>query len=122
VQFHEFIVSNLDLISFERLLPRFETMVKEYGIEPPVAFYLWRPILAEKIRQYDVDLSIQLKKQKLIKGLAASERSIDVPDDRTDSFPSTFGSEVQDTPLFAAMDSENPEAIRGDSPPLKLEE
>ena len=89
LQFHDFIVSNLDLPSFERLLPPFETIVKEYGIEPPVAFYLWRPILAEKIKRYDVDLSIQLQKKKLLQGLAANEKAGDAPEDSAEPSPTT---------------------------------
>jgi THO complex subunit 2 len=75
LQFHEFIVSNLDLRSFETLLPSFRTIVKEYGIDPSVAFYLWRPILAEKIRYYDVEVTIQEQKKKLLQGRAAGEKS-----------------------------------------------
>lgn len=63
--------------------------MKEYGIEPPVAFYLWRPILAEKIRQYDVDLSIQLQKKKLLQGLAANEKAGDTPEDSAEHSPTT---------------------------------
>jgi hypothetical protein len=77
------------LSSFEGLLPPFERIVKEYGIEPPVAFYLWRPILAEKIRQYDVDLSIQLQKKKLLQGLAANEKAGDTPEDSAEQSPTT---------------------------------
>jgi THO complex subunit 2 len=65
----------MDLMSFEALLPSFKTIVKDYGIDPSVAFYLWRPILAEKIRQYDVDLTIQEQKKKLLEGLASSDKS-----------------------------------------------
>ena len=89
LQFHDFIVSNLDLPSFERLLPPFESIVKEYGIEPPAAFYLWRPILAQKIRQYDVDLSIQLQKKKLLQGLAANEKTDDTSEDSFEPSPTT---------------------------------
>ena len=89
LQFHDFIVSNLDLSSFESLLPPFERIVKEYGIEPPVAFYLWRPILAEKIKQYDVDLSIQLQKKKLLQGLAANEKVDDTSEDSAEPSPTT---------------------------------
>lgn len=85
LQFHDFIVSNLDLPSFERLFPSFEKIVKDYGIEPPVAFYLWRPILAEKIRQYDVDLSIQMQKKKLLRGLAGAEKSGEAQTDTPNS-------------------------------------
>jgi THO complex subunit 2 len=85
LQFHDFIVSNLDLASFERLLPPFEGIVKDYGIEPPVAFYLWRPILSEKIKQHDVDLSIQLQKKKLLRDLAASEQSTEATDEKPKS-------------------------------------
>jgi hypothetical protein len=65
----------MELMSFEALLPSFKTIVKDFGIDPSVAFYLWRPILAEKIRQYDVDLTIQEQKKKLLKGLASSDKS-----------------------------------------------
>lgn len=85
LQFHDFIVSNLDLASFEKLLPPFEGIVKDYGIEPPVAFYLWRPILAEKIKQYDVDLSIQLQKKKLLRDLAASEQPTEATEEKPKS-------------------------------------
>jgi hypothetical protein len=46
-----------------------------YGIDPSVAFHLWRPILAQKIRQYDGDQAIQAQKQKLLKGLAVNDKS-----------------------------------------------
>lgn len=66
-------------------MPSFEGIVKDYGIEPPVAFYLWRPILAEKIKQYDVDLSIQLQKKKLLRDLAASEQSTEATEEKPKS-------------------------------------
>jgi hypothetical protein len=127
VQFHEFIVSNLDLMSFERLLPPFESMVKDYGVEPPAAFYLWRPILSEKIRQYDIDLSIQMQKQKLLKGLAASERSNDPHDDTANSSSSTEGNELQDVShdvlSSAAINSAGYSEANGEaSPAPKTEE
>jgi THO complex subunit 2 len=96
LQFHDFIVSNLDLSSFEKLFPPFEKIVKDYGIEPPVAFYLWRPILAEKIRQYDVDLSIQMQKRKLLRGLASTEKSGDAHPDTPNSSSSVGETGMQD--------------------------
>lgn len=68
-------MSNLDLVAFETLLPSFETLVELYGIDPSVAFYLWRPIMAQQIKQNDADQAIQMQKQKLLKGLAANENS-----------------------------------------------
>jgi hypothetical protein len=68
-------------VSFEKLLPPFEKIVTDYGVDPPAAFYLWRPILAEKIRQYDVDLPLELQRQKIIKGRANSEKSSDSRND-----------------------------------------
>jgi hypothetical protein len=70
VQFHDFIISNLDLLSFEKLLPRLSNMVNQYGIAPAAAFYIWRPILSEKIRRHEIDFSMQVQKQKLLKNLA----------------------------------------------------
>src|SRR5271170_2909637 len=87
IQFHEFIVSNLDSVSFERLLPPFEKIVTDYGVDPPAAFYLWRPILAEKIRQHDIDLTLELQKQKILKGLANSDKASDLRDETAN--PST---------------------------------
>jgi len=75
LQYHDFLVSNLDIVSFEKLLPSFEEIVKDYGIEPSVAFYLWRPVLAHKVRQYDIDLSIQLQKKKLLRNLSSNEKT-----------------------------------------------
>jgi THO complex subunit 2 len=75
LQYHDFLVSNLDIVSFEKLLPSFEEIVKDYGIEPSVAFYLWRPVLAHKVRQYDIDLSIQLQKKKLLQNLSSNEKT-----------------------------------------------
>src|SRR5271154_1023324 len=75
LQYHDFIVSNLDLVSFEELLPPFEAIVKDYGIEPSVAFYLWRPILAEKVRKHDVDLSIESQKKQLLQDLTGNEKA-----------------------------------------------
>lgn len=65
----------MDLMSFEALLPSFKTIVKDFGVDPSVGFYLWRPILAEKVRQYDVDLAIQEQKKKLLEGLASGDKS-----------------------------------------------
>ena len=74
-------MSNLDLVSFEKLLPSFVSIVKQFGIDPAVAFYIWRPILTEKIRQYDVDRTIELQKQKLLRDLASSDKTNDEPED-----------------------------------------
>ena len=62
-------------MAFEKLLPSLETLVQVYGIDPSVAFYLWRPIMAQQIKQYDADQAMQKQKQKLLKGLAANEKS-----------------------------------------------
>jgi THO complex subunit 2 len=110
LQFHDFIVSNLDLPSFEKLLPPFERIVKEYGIEPSVAFYLWRPILAEKIRQYDVDLSIQVQKKKLLQGLAANEKPGDNPEDPAESSP-TADEAMQDVSRTAPPSATTDDAV-----------
>jgi hypothetical protein len=45
-------------------------MVNQFGIAPAAAFYIWRPILSERMRRHEVDLSIQVQKQKLLKDLA----------------------------------------------------
>jgi len=74
-------------VSFERLLPPFVKIVNDYGVDPSAAFYLWRPILAEKIRQHDIDLSLELQKQKILKGLANSEKSIDSRDEIANPSP-----------------------------------
>jgi len=71
-------------------------MVEDYGIEAPVAFYLWRPILAEKVRQHDVDLSIQLRKRKLLEGLAANDKSGDAQFNGADSSTSALNTEMLD--------------------------
>jgi hypothetical protein len=70
LQYHEFITLNVDAASLEIMLPTFEIMVRDYGVEPSIAFYLWRPILSERIRQHDVDLTIEMQKKKLLQGLA----------------------------------------------------
>jgi hypothetical protein len=79
----------LDSVSFERLLPPFEMIVTDYGVDPSAAFYLWRPILAEKIKQHDIDLSLELQKQKIRKGLANSEKSNDSRNETADPSPPT---------------------------------
>jgi hypothetical protein len=71
-------VSNLDLVSFEKLLPSFVCIVKEFGIDPAVAFYIWRPILTQKIKQHDVDRTIEMQKKKLLRDLANSDKTNDV--------------------------------------------
>ena len=71
----------MDIVSFEKLLPPIEQIVEDFGIEPSVAFYLWRPVLGHKVRQYDVDLSIQIQKQKLLQNLSTNER----PDSSTET-------------------------------------
>ena len=64
----------MDPFAVETLLPSFSTLVKEYSIEPSVAFHLWRPILSERIRRYDAD-SVVDDGTKSIKGQAAGESS-----------------------------------------------
>lgn len=85
---------NMDAASLETLLPTFETMIRDYGVEPSVAFYLWRPILAERVKQYDVDLTIQMQKKKLLQGLAGSNSSAGMEDVRP-SLPLTVDPEAQ---------------------------
>lgn len=63
LQFHEFIVSNLDLSAFESLLPSFGQIVKDFGVEPSVAFHLWRPILAGKVKKHDIAPAIEVQKR-----------------------------------------------------------
>lgn len=89
IQFHEFIVANLDLVTFETLIPSFGTLVGLYGIDPSVGFYLWRPILAHKIRQYDADQAIQMQKKRLLKGLAANDKPGNSQDNEKKSSAST---------------------------------
>jgi hypothetical protein len=64
-------------------------IVTDYGVDPSAAFYLWRPILAEKIKQHDIDLSLELQKQKIRKGLANSEKSNDSRNETADPSPPT---------------------------------
>lgn len=109
LQYHDFVVSNLDILSFENLLPPIEEIVEDYGIEPSVAFYLWRPVLAHKVRQYDVDLSIQLQKRKLLQNLSANEK-VNEP---TDTVSSRSDSEVRN-----ASKEQSP---RPDDPNLSLQ-
>jgi hypothetical protein len=93
----------MELMSFETLLPSFRTIVKEYGIDPSVAFYLWRPILAEKIRRYDVEITIQEQKKKLLQGLAAGEKSANGQEEANSSSASTAANET--TEAAPAIDS-----------------
>ena len=126
LQFHDFMISNLDLPSFEKLLPPFESMVKDYGIEAPVAFYLWRPILAEKIRQYGVDLKIQLQKEKLLRGLAATEKSSDTPENTPHSSSASDGGmqEVSQVAPTSSTDNvvENTDEEKEKSMDIEIEE
>jgi THO complex subunit 2 len=103
IQFHEFIVANLDLVTFETLIPSFGTLVGIYGIDPSVGFYLWRPILAHKIRQYDADQAIQMQKKKLLKGLAANDKPGSSEDNEKKSSASTSVRGFED----AAVNKEN---------------
>lgn len=125
LQFHDFIISNLDLLSFESLLPSFEGIVKDYGIESSVAFYLWRPILAEKIKQYDVDLSIQLQKKRLLRGLAANEKSSEITENDPNSFSASdegMQDVSQDAPLLAIDNAVDHIEQNGNSPVTEPEE
>ena len=70
----------MDATSLETLLPRFETMIREYGVEPSVAFSLWRPILAERIRKHDVDHTIEMQKKILLQGLTGGNASGEMED------------------------------------------
>lgn len=72
----------MDPVAFERQLPSFGDFVKRFSIEPSVAFHLWRPILAEKIKRYDTDFAIQKQKQKLLDGLWANENSTEEPNNK----------------------------------------
>jgi hypothetical protein len=86
----------LDLLSFESLLPRFGTIVNDYGVEPSVAFYLWRPILADKIRNHDVDSSFQIKKKKLLQDKVEKEKRGDEQDEGATSPTSAADQDIQD--------------------------
>ena len=97
----------MDIVSFEKLLPPIEKIVEDFGIEPSVAFYLWRPVLGHKVRQYDVDLSIQIQKQKLLQNLSTNERS--------DSSTETPGSQSDASELRDASKGEA--LMRDDSEP-----
>ena len=90
----------MELMSFENLLPPFRTIVKEYGIDPSVAFYLWRPILAEKIRRYDVEITIQEQKKKLLQGLAAGEKSANEQEEANGSSASTANEITEAAPAI----------------------
>jgi len=113
-------------VSFERLLPPFDKIVIEYGVDPPTAFYLWRPILAEKIRQYDVDLSLEMQKQKILKGLANTEKS---SDSRVDTINQSLTTDTE-MQAISQESSSTTSALAGglgeaggvESTPLKTEE
>jgi hypothetical protein len=101
----------MELMSFETLLPSFRTIVKDYGIDPSVAFYLWRPILAEKIRYYDVEVTIREQKKKILQGLAAGEKSVNGQDDANSSPASTTANETADAaPATDSLDEGNENA------------
>jgi THO complex subunit 2 len=110
LQYHDFLVSNLDIVSFEKLLPSFEEIVEDYGIEPSVAFYLWRPVLAHKVRQYDIDLSIQLQKKKLLQNLSSNERTNEASENsspKSDSEVRKSSKEQSPTPEGPNMSLQN---------------
>jgi hypothetical protein len=106
-------VSNLDLASFEILLPSLETLVELYGIDPPVAFHLWRPILAHKTKQYEADEILQLQKQKLLKGLASSEKSANFQENEksSTSTPDHGIDEISSAPENEGSDPEESKQI-----------
>jgi len=101
-------------------MPSFVSIVKEFGIDPAVAFYTWRPILTEKIRQYDVDKTIELQKKKLLRDLANNDKTNDVPGDALLSTLPEAKSEIKEKmPNVTSDTSENSEglsqkSIRGD--------
>jgi|SRR5579871_3620377 len=91
----------MDPITFESLLPSFETFVKEFSIDPSVAFHLWRPILTEKIKRHNRDSTIEEQKKKLLKGLGKDneQSSTDV---ETENIP-----EIGVHPAEAALGTNN---------------
>jgi hypothetical protein len=92
-------------------------MVNDYGIDPATIFYIWRPILSEKIRQYDADLAAQVRKQKLLKDLG--DKSTENEDSVS---PAPSGnSEAQDGKTVESTTS-TPHKANGDPVPQKSEE
>jgi hypothetical protein len=85
----------MDAASLEKLLPTFEILIRDYGVEPAVAFYLWRPVLAERVRQYEVDFTIEMQKKKLLRGLAGNSPSSGQEDTKPPS-PSIVDNDMSD--------------------------
>ena len=98
-------MSNLDLVSFENLLPPFASIVKDFGIDPAVAFYIWRPILTEKIRRREVDRTIELQKKKLLRDLASSDKSTEPQGDSFSLSLPEAHIEMQEMPTIVATDA-----------------
>jgi hypothetical protein len=85
----------MDVISLKTLLPSLGTLVKELSIEPSVAFYLWRPILAERITRHDTDQTNQAQKSEPPRKMGESGAIATVSDDQLSSSISTTDPEIQ---------------------------
>jgi THO complex subunit 2 len=119
LQLHEFVCAGLDPFILESSLPRFGELLKDFDLEPSVAFYIWRSILAEKIKQYDADITIQEQKRKLLKSMGESEKSDNIGDRNSTEIdmqtasttvsngPAQIMDTVVETPMVAASDPYN---------------
>ena len=60
-QYIDFLRSNLSTKDFSSLVPDIARLVRDFGIEPSVAFWISRPSIAAQMKEHDVQASDRLK-------------------------------------------------------------
>ena len=68
-QYIDLLHTNLGQKDFHSLIPAMSELLDGFGIEPNVAFWIWRPIIASELAQHD--------KSNLLEKTAATDRSAD---------------------------------------------
>ena len=100
-QYVDLIHTNLDDKEFRALVPTLAELVGQYGIEPAVAFWIWRPMIAADIAVYDKNA---LEKSTSTEAITGSDSLKDV--EMIDGEKPNADSDIEKTELVKIVDTD----------------
>jgi THO complex subunit 2 len=95
-QYLDLLRSNLSVDDFDSFVPDFSSLIKEFGIQPEIAFWIRRPSIAQKITK--IEESKQEKEISTVDDTASSKPNSDSMDTAEDGETAT---KPEDTPADA---------------------
>ena len=113
-QYIDFLRSNLSIKDFDSLVPDVARLIRDFGIEPSVAFWISRPSIAAKIKEHDSKASDQSQRSRDVSQKPATQSSDEKDVEMTEAAAKvTEGSEktatdatIEETPQTNGVDDD----------------